>query len=41
MMDLLLKTQQEVHETNTKWNKVIDGIKEIVMSCIHKSRPRG
>ena len=32
MMDLLLKTQQEVHETNTKWNKVIDCIKEMDMS---------
>lgn len=32
MMDLLLKTQQEVHDTNTKWNKVIDCIKEIDMS---------
>ena len=32
MMDLLLKTQQEVHETNAKWNKVIDCIKEMDMS---------
>ena len=34
MMDLLLKTQQEVHETNTKWNKVIDCIKEMDMSVM-------
>jgi hypothetical protein len=32
MRELLLKTQQEVHDTNTKWNKVIDCIKEIDMS---------
>jgi len=32
MRELLLKTQQEVHDTNTKWNKVIDSIKEIDMS---------
>ena len=32
MRELLLKTQQEVHETNTKWNKVIDCIKEMDMS---------
>jgi len=32
MMDLLLKTQQEVHNTNTKWNKVIDSVREMDMS---------
>ena len=29
MMTLLLKTQQELHKNNTKWNKVIGLIKEI------------
>lgn len=32
MKDLLLKTQQELHETNAKWNKAIDCIKEMDMS---------
>ena len=27
--DLLLKTQQELHENTTKWNEVIDKIKKI------------
>lgn len=29
MSDLLLKTQQELHENTTKWNKVVERIKEI------------
>ena len=32
MRELLLKTQQEVHNTNTKWNKVIDSVREMDMS---------
>jgi hypothetical protein len=28
MITLLLKTQQELHKNNTKWNKVIDRIKK-------------
>ena len=28
-VDLLLKTQQELHENTTKWNEVIDKIKKI------------
>ena len=27
--DLLLKTQQELHENTTKWNEVIEKIKKI------------
>ncbi len=27
--DLLLKTQQELHENTTKWNNVIEKIKKI------------
>jgi hypothetical protein len=27
--DLLLKTQQELHNNTTKWNKVIEKIKKI------------
>jgi len=29
MSDLLLKTQQELHENTTKWNNVIEKIKKI------------
>ena len=29
MSDLLLKTQQELHKNNTKWNNVIEKIKKI------------
>ena len=29
MSNLLLKTQQELHENTTKWNKVVEKIKEI------------
>ena len=29
MSNLLLKTQQELHENNTKWNKVVEKIKQI------------
>jgi len=29
MMTLLLKTQQELHKNNTKWNNVIEKIKKI------------
>ena len=29
MNDLLLKTQQELHENTTKWNKVVEKIKQI------------
>tara|TARA_R100001443_G_scaffold17122_1_gene27598 strand:- start:1030 stop:1287 length:258 start_codon:yes stop_codon:yes gene_type:complete len=29
MSDLLLKTQQELHNNTTKWNKVIEKIKQI------------
>ena len=29
MSDLLLKTQQELHENTTKWNRVVEKIKEI------------
>ena len=29
MSDLLLKTQQELHENTTKWNEVIEKIKKI------------
>tara|TARA_B100001057_G_scaffold159436_1_gene160113 strand:- start:8258 stop:8515 length:258 start_codon:yes stop_codon:yes gene_type:complete len=29
MSDLLLKTQQELHENTTKWNEVIEKIKQI------------
>ena len=29
MSDLLLKTQQELHENTTKWNKVVEKIKQI------------
>jgi len=32
MRELLLKTQQEVHDTNTKWNKVLDAVRELDMS---------
>ena len=28
-LDLLLKTQQELHENTTKWNEVIEKIKKI------------
>ena len=27
--DLLLKTQQELHNNNTKWNRIIEDIKQI------------
>ncbi len=29
MITLLLKTQQELHKNNTKWNNVIEKIKKI------------
>lgn len=29
MSNLLLKTQQELHENTTKWNKVVEKIKQI------------
>ncbi len=29
MSDLLLKTQQELHENTTKWNRVVEKIKQI------------
>ena len=29
MITLLLKTQQEMHKNNTKWNNVIEKIKKI------------
>ena len=29
MNDVLLKTQQELHENTTKWNNVIEKIKKI------------
>jgi len=29
MSNLLLKTQQELHENTTKWNKVVEKIKKI------------
>jgi len=29
MNDVLLKTQQELHENTAKWNKVVEKIKEI------------
>ena len=29
MMTLLLKTQQELHENTTKWNRVVEKIKKI------------
>tara|TARA_R100000278_G_scaffold20160_3_gene19370 strand:- start:1281 stop:1457 length:177 start_codon:yes stop_codon:yes gene_type:complete len=29
MSNLLLKTQQELHKNNTKWNNVIEKIKKI------------
>ena len=29
MSDLLLKTQQELHENTAKWNRVIEKIKQI------------
>ena len=29
MSNLLLKTQQELHENTTKWNEVIEKIKKI------------
>jgi hypothetical protein len=29
MSDLLLKTQQELHENTAKWNRVVEKIKQI------------
>ena len=29
MSDLLLKTQQELHKNTTKWNRIIEDIKQI------------
>ena len=29
MITLLLKTQQELHENTTKWNRVVEKIKKI------------
>ena len=29
MSDLLLKTQQELHENTAKWNRVVEKIKKI------------
>ena len=41
MSDLLLKTQQELHENTTKWNNVIEKIKKINFKKYHTNQTIG